>query len=126
MAGISATSRPSVELVSSGIKYFKKAITTTTPGIEQTLISDTILVGKTVNLLHLQLSCREQATFRILIAGSQVGSGRTGPGGDRNIFFPWTPDEVAIAGSLVEVKFLQMSARPNSVDVEAYLTGREV
>lgn len=89
----------------SGVGKFFDADTVSTPGTEQTLISHTVSVGKNIDLVRLEASCRQSGTFRILVDGSQVGKIRVGPGfpnGD----FRFEVLRNASSGVTIEVKFL--------------------
>jgi len=120
------TFRGKVDLAIAGAEYFKQAaaLTVTTPGVEQTLISEIVDPGKTVNLLIFHLTCNTQGSYKIELDGALIGSGRTGSGSPNSVF-KWKPFKVAIAGETIIVKYTQITGRASS-NIEAYLQGREI
>jgi hypothetical protein len=76
-----------------------------TPGFLQTPFSVTVPGGKKYHLVRNRLVCRSHSSYEILIDGSAVGSGATGPGYpvDDLQFHPI--NSVANAGQLIEIQF---------------------
>lgn len=124
MSNVTSTFRTQGSLLESGTRYFKKALDTTQPGVEKTLISDTVAVGNQINILQCDVSCRHEGLIKIYVAGAVVGSKRTGPGNVNETFF-FNPYHEASAGDTIEVKFEAAAFRPVT-DVEAYIQGREI
>lgn len=110
-----------VSIGEPGESEFDEAITITTPGIEQTLISYTVPALKTFNLLNVVVVCRQEATFKIIGDGSQIGSGRTGAA-NPNVNFPYRVARSYISGKLIEVKATARSGS-SAADIECYLQG---
>ena len=99
------------------------ASTVGTPGVEQTLISHTVAVGKTRTLSKLLVTSRGPGKTRLLVGGTEIASGRVSAG-NLNFDHQLSPWRNVAAGVLIEVKYLQLTGTPAS-DVEAYLTGNE-
>lgn len=104
----------------TGTPFFSSNQTVTTPGSEQTLLSETVGVGDTLILKAVRLSCRRQITYKILVDSVVIGSGRIGPG-KLNDDFTFLVENAIAAGSTIEVKATALSG-PVS-DVEVYLQG---
>lgn len=96
----------------------------TTPGIEQTLITQLIPAGKLYNILQVTVVCRQEGAFKVLIDSDIIASGRTGAA-QSNVSFSFRPYRVANEGETLELKFTGIAGKP-SVDIEAYLQAREV
>jgi hypothetical protein len=125
MSNVTSTFRPSPTVGdTSGDAFFKEAQTVTTPGVTQTIISEVVPTGKTVNILKVDLSCRLEGRFDVKIDSLIIGSGRTSPGSP-NAVFDWRPFREAQTGETIKIEFTAMSTRP-ATDVEAYLQGREL
>lgn len=120
----SSISSTTGNFLTSGSAYFKEVQTTTTAGVEQDLINETVSAGKKVLLLQSFITCRMEGKWRILIDSDEIASGRTGAA-VANSDFSWLPYRQASAGQTVTVKFLARSGSP-SADVEAYLQAREL
>ncbi len=101
-----------------GAPFFADAQTLTTPGVEQTLITTIVPVGKTRHLSKLVVSCSTRGAFIIEAGGSVIGSGRTGAA-EKNSVFEWVPRREVAAGVTIDVKHTAASG-PVS-DIEAYL-----
>lgn len=102
------------------IKRFKQSLTTT-PGTEQTLISEVVPAGKKWNVVTGVALARMSGRWRILVDGNLEWSGFTGPGGDNRPAVFVSRALEATEGKVVEIKFL---ARPGSAVgayVDAYL-----
>lgn len=94
---------------------------TTTPGIEQTLISNSVAVGKIKKLSQVLVITRVTGEFTVSNGAQVIGSGRTGPGCDgRMLFTPARP----ITGSYT-VKFTARAGSP-AQDVECYVQATDV
>jgi hypothetical protein len=104
-----------------GDPLFVDAIGTTTPGIEQTLISYVVPAGKTLNILNVVMICRIEATWKILGDSSQIGSARTGAAMS-NVNFPYRVARSYTSGKLIEVKATARSGS-SAADIECYLQG---
>lgn len=96
----------------------------TTPGSEQTLITQVIPAGKQYNLLQVTVVCRQEGSFKVLIDSDIIASGRTGAA-QSNVSFAFLPYRIANASETLELKFTGMAGKP-AVDVEAYLQAREI
>ena len=111
----------SVSIADNGLPVFFEASTVTTPGILQTLLSYTVPVSKTLNLLQVLLTCRQEALFQIYGDGNLIGSGRTGAASP-NVNFPYRVARSYVSGKIIEIK---ATARSGSVaaDIECYAQG---
>jgi hypothetical protein len=118
------TFRGKVDQSIAGDDFFKDIQTVTTPGAEQTILNETVGVGKQINLLQLFVTCRMDGFYRVYIDTTVIASGRTGAA-TPNCYFNWTPYRKAIAGEQIMIKFTSRSDKPVS-DLEAYLHAREV
>lgn len=104
-----------------GVPYYggdSKFVGVTTPGIEQTPISQTVPVGTRRHLHNVIVACRVEATYKIYSGEDVIGSGRTGPG-NPNSKFPWSPFLPVEAGTTISVKVTARSGLV--VDLEVYL-----
>lgn len=91
----------------------------TTPGVEQSLLSMTVGAGIERDLYGAKVVTRVHGKFRVLLNGTLIGSGRTGPSiGDLSTF-SWNPRLVLSASDEVEILFQSIAGTPIS-DVEAY------
>lgn len=111
-----------VSLTSStaGMNVFKDSSgTLSTPGIQQTLITYSVPVGKTHELKTLNLSTFQPGTIVIEAGGSIIGKMRSAASAI-NPTFKWEPGRSFSAGTLIEVKYTQRSGTAAS-DVDAYL-----
>lgn len=104
-----------------GDALFQDFSGTSTPGIEQTLISYTVPVGKTLNLLSVYVISRQESSFKIEGDSLLIGSGRTGPANPMGLF------EYRIArsfssGKLINIKAAVRAGAPPA-NIECYLQG---
>jgi len=95
---------------SGGAPGIPKQFTTTngletTPGTEQTIISETVPTGKIWHLIETDMMCRAFGSFKIEVAGTRVGSGRTGSHDNPMQKYTWNPYYDATAGQIVVVKY---------------------
>jgi hypothetical protein len=118
-----STSEP-IPVTNAGIgaELFISAETTTTPGVQQTLITYAIPSGKQLNALQLVITCNYEGAFYIYKDIDLVGSGRTGAAA-KNVSFTWLPYLIFEYGSSLVVKFNSVDYRP-AASVEAHLQGR--
>lgn len=93
----------------------------TTPGVEQTLLSYTVPVGKTLNLLEVKVICRQETTVKIEGDSALIGSLRTGAA-IPNGYFSYRIARSFISGKIIEVKATARSGSPVA-DIECYLQG---
>lgn len=124
MSNITGVVRPSASIDISGDPLFIEEITVTTPGTEQTLITQLVPASKKNRILKVTVTCNLEGTFRVFIDSDQIASGRTGPG-VYNAEFDWRPYREVLSGETIYVKFEAMGSRP-ATDVEAYFQGREL
>jgi hypothetical protein len=98
---------------------FFEVAASTTPGVEQTLLSLTIPALTTRFVHQVVVVCRMEGSFRVLSDSSLIGSGRTGAA-QSNVAFNFSPPRPLLAGSVLDVLF---ESRPNSpvVDVEVFV-----
>lgn len=110
-----------VQIGAFGTPIFIDQSSLTTPGSLQTLLSYTVPVLKTLNILAVTLVCRQEASFQIYGDSLLIGSGRTGPASP-NVNFSYAVARSFIAGKLIEIK---AAARNNSAatDIECFLQG---
>lgn len=104
-------------------KHFNSGEVSTT-GALQTLLSITVPALKIYDLYSAKVICRAHGKFTILLNGSLIGSGRTGPSLGELSVFNWTPRLPAIASDVIDIKFQSLSATPIN-EVEAYLQASE-
>lgn len=114
----SDTPVPVVLSAGGGAAFFADAQTLTTPGVEQTLITTTVPVGKIRHLSKVIVSCSTRGAFVIEAGGSVIGSGRTGAA-EKNTFFEWVPRREVAAGVTIDIKHTAASGVAS--DIEAYL-----
>ena len=107
---------------SQGEGFFLNGIGSTTPGTEQTLISTTLAFD--IELMLAQVRCNMEGTFKIFVAGSLIGSGRTGPG-NRNPSHYWLPSKNADSGDLLELKFTAF-LQTAIVPIEAFISAVKI
>jgi len=108
----------------SGNRFYEKNQTVTTPGVEQTLISETVGVGLNVNLIDCQVSCSREGVLKVYVENVVIASARTGPG-NPNAIFLWNPYHSVLETETVEVKYLASNWNPVT-EIEVYLQGREI
>jgi len=108
---------------SNGTPFFVDVQSITTPGTLQTLVNETVPVGKSIALKSVRITSRQHVTYEILIDSQVVGSGRIGSG-NLNDDFVFNIERSASAGSVIKVEILSNSGRP-ATDVECYLQGLE-
>ena len=108
-----------VSIGEPGTPAFVDASETTTPGVEQTIISYTVPALQTFNLLNVAVICRQESAFQVFADASLIGSGRTGPASP-NVNFSYRVARSFPAATIIEVK---ATARSGSVaaPIECYL-----
>ena len=107
-----------------GTPVYLQVETTTTPGVEQTLITSTVPAATTRTLHRLSICCRMESSYKVFADGQIIASGRTGaavPNSD----FAFTPPRALDEGTVLEVVFQSRSGAP-AVDVEAYLQATDL
>ena len=119
--GLSQFKQTSIRIEGDPIHNSAEAVVT--PGVEQTLISYLVPVGKVHNLHQVVLSCRVTGSFRVEIDGSLMGSGRTGAASP-NSSMSFVPTLSLSEGTLVEVKYCS-AAGSLLQRVEAYAQAAE-
>lgn len=87
--------------------------------VQTTILSSTVPALTTRTISKVKTSTRSAGKFEILIAGSVVGSLRTGPA-QMNEEFNFEPGRVANAGETIEVKYT-LDRGATGQDVEVYL-----
>lgn len=107
-----------------GAPHFKDVVDNTTPGSEQTLLSETVPVGVTRNLLQVVVVCRMEGSFLITANGQAIGSGRTS-GSTPNVVFGFNPWRPIPEGQEIAITFCQ-SFCSVPVKVEAYLQATDL
>lgn len=108
-----------VQIGEPGDPLFVDASDTTTPGTEQTLLNYTVPALKTLNLLSVQIICRQETSFQIFGDSNLIGSGRTGAA-TPNVNFGYRVARSFAAGKLIEVKATARSGSA-AVPIECYL-----
>jgi len=95
-----------------------------TPGIEQTLISSTVPVGKSRNMSKIYMSGRQPGTYTIDDGTNIIGTGRIGPSNLVSTF-RWEPRLELVSGTSTNLKFTSLSGTPAS-DIDAYYMALDV
>lgn len=103
----------------TGTPVFFEVSSSTTPGVEQTLISLTVPAATTRFLYQVVVVCRMEGVFKILSDSYLIGSGRTGAA-QPNVAFLFNPPRPTSAGSVVDVLFEARVGSP-VVDVEVFI-----
>lgn len=103
---------------SQGEPFLLKDARATTPGTEQTLITQVLAFD--VKLKTAQVTCNMEGKFRVLHDGVLIGAGRTGPG-DRNPIHFWLPNRQIMNTELLELKFTAFN-QTAIVTVESFLS----
>lgn len=93
--------------------HFNSTSNATTPGTEQTLISETVPAGTIRELSRITTVCRQEATGQIKVDGALIGSFRTGPAVPSGVF-EWIPRYPVSAGQEIEVLFTARTGAPIS------------
>jgi len=106
-----------------GVPHFDDAIEETTPGVEQTLIDETVPDGTTRNLSQVLVVTRVTGVFQVVSGDVVIGSGRTGPGGTGPM--TWSPPRSLAAGTEYQVLFQSRENSPPQ-DVEAYVQATDM
>lgn len=112
---------PVIQQTLTGVPKRFRLAGSTTPGTEQTLISETVPAGKTWNVILAGALTRMTGRWRLLVDGTLEGSGYTGPGGNNELFDYRGGVLEAAATKVVEVKFLARSGSATGSNVDAYL-----
>jgi len=113
-----------LDFLGAGAAQHFKSTTTTTPGVAQTLISETVPAGKTWYLHTARISSRMDIKWEVKVAGAVAASGRSGAGHPDSPH-QWHPAKSVAASTLITVEILSRSGQPVA-DVEAYLSAAEV
>ena len=108
----------------SGNQKFFSGIATSTPGTQQVLITYIVPLGKTLTIYIYQLAFSFDSDVEVLINGTVIASGKTGPLVHKDSF-SWIKGRPIIAGETLELKFKAQSWTPTAQDVEAYIEGVE-
>ena len=95
-----------------------------TPGLDQTLIDVTVPTGKRWELTKVQMNCRFESYYEVLIDDNHKGSGRTGPANPEG-YFSWEHEKIANAGQNIKVKFCQNVNTPQ-ITIGGYLNLTEI
>lgn len=86
-----------------------------------TLISYSVLVGQTLDLSHLEVSCRLESVIEAQQNGQVIATLRTGAAQPKDSLI-WYPNRVLIAGDLIEIIITKRTGTPD-VSVGAHLMG---
>lgn len=106
-----------------GVLALKHASSSTTPGVQQTLITYTVPASLSHDIHRVAVSCRQDGKVLIESNGSVVGIVRTSPAKSDAVFI-WTPPVTAATGQIVSVKFTARSGSPVT-DVDSFLMADE-
>lgn len=107
-----------------GDEHYKEAQSSTTPGSEQTVLTDDVVPSGKLRKIHLvALSTPFTGCVRIFKDSTLIGSGRIAAG-EINFQFNWLPPRSIAAGEQVIIKFEQISGKPSS-DLEVYLMAED-
>lgn len=98
--------------------------TNTTPGIEQTLLTKTVIADKIIDLHQVILDCVMPGLMRVTLDNAEIGSGRT-EAGKPNAFFFWTPARPVAETVVIKVLFLH-EVGTQAVNVKAFLQFADV
>lgn len=102
-----------------GQDFFASIETATTPGVQQTLITDINPGPVKRNIMQVSVSCRFEGKAEIRINGTIIGSMRTG-GSTPNPSFKWSVPKPYATGETLTVTFKSRTGSPIS-DVECYV-----
>lgn len=108
-----------IQIGEPGEALFVDSSDTTTPGSEQSLMTYTVPALKTMNLLSVQIVCRQETSFQIYGDSTLIGSGRTGASSP-NVNFVYRVARSFAAGKLIEVKATARSGSA-AAPIECYL-----
>lgn len=106
---------------SAGTPVFYDTQTVTTPGVTQTLVNETVGVGKTLTIRKVRVTCRQRTTYNILLDSTIIGSGRVGAG-EYNDDFVFVVNRTLSAGSVLKVETLSGG---KATDIEVYVQALE-
>lgn len=95
-----------------------------TPGIEQTLITSTVPVGKRRKMTQLYVTGRQPGTYRLDDGSGIIASGRIGPAILKDVF-RFEPRQEFAAGTTLTLKFTSLAGTPAS-DIEAYVMASDL
>lgn len=109
-----------VDSPGGGGEFYSKFEGTSTPNVQQTLISVTVPPDTTRALTKAIMVSRFEGFYKIYADSVLIGSGLTGPG--QTPSFEWSPQRPIAEGVLIELKFTQRDQSPIN-DIEAYLMG---
>ena len=113
-----ATTHPRSQIpIPQGPGHFVDAKVVTTPGVEQTVFSETLT--QDISLIQLCVACSMSTQFYLKLNGAIIASGRTRPS-EHNVFFTWLPSRPALNGQVLAMTAEAFSPQP-AVSFEAYL-----
>lgn len=104
-----------------GDPIFQDFAGTSTPGTEQTAISYTVPIGKTLNLLAIYVISRQESSFKIEGDSALIGSGRTGPANPIGLF-EYRIARSFTSGKIINIKISVRAGAPPA-DLECYMQG---
>lgn len=99
----------------------KSGEVSTTPGTTQTLISEVVPPGKTWRIRGVEVVSRAYGAFTATIATASFKVGKTGPA-EPTVMMPCRPYEIAEAGQVVALDFLQAQGPVVPVEARIYYT----
>lgn len=111
--------------VSSETAKFLDVTGVTTPGIDQTLIDDTVPVGKTRMMASVKVRCRWEGSFIILADGTQIGDGKTGPACP-NAEMTWYPYRPVLSNQRIRVIFSAANGTRPGSGLSCYLQAWDI
>lgn len=95
-----------------------------TPGIEQTLITSTVPVGKKRKMTRIYMTGRQPGTYKVEDGSGIIATGRIGAARLVDVF-RWEPRLELAAGTTITMKFTSLAGAPAS-DIEAYLMASDL
>lgn len=95
-----------------------------TPGVEQTLITDTVPVGKKRRMSKIYMTGRQPGTYKLEDGSGIIATGRIGAARLVDTF-SWEPRVELVAGTTITLKFTSLSGTPAS-DIEAYVMASDL
>lgn len=101
----------------SGTPYFAHD-EATVDGTEQVVLDITVPNDITRQLQQARLTCQWDGSFKVVLNGGVIASGRTGPA-DRNVPVFWTPARTLSPGDQLQLLFKGAQGVPIGVKVEA-------
>lgn len=107
----------------SGTPHYDDAEAEVNPGVEQTLVDQTVPSGIVRSVSAVRVVTRVTGSFAVMANGEMIGSGRTGPGEDGRMLF--SPPRPLTAGTEYEVLFTSRLNAP-AQGVECYVQASDV